>query len=67
MTLMSAALLVALGIPILYLVVTTGLLVSQKEDLPRWLQRLSNRDALLWNTMVGILIAVGALRWALNR
>jgi hypothetical protein len=31
------------------------------------LQRLTARDALLWNTMVAITLAVAALRWAMNR
>jgi hypothetical protein len=33
------------------------------------LQRLTARDALLWNTMVAITItiAVAALRWAMHR
>jgi hypothetical protein len=60
-------LLIALGLPIAYLVITTAVLSNRHQQLPRVLQRLSARDALLWNTMVGITIGAVALRWALNR
>lgn len=43
------------------------MLLKVEFGLPRFVQRLNNRDALLWNTMVGITIAVGALQWALSR
>jgi len=49
------------------LVVSTAVLLKGDVTFPRFLQRLSSRDALLWNTMVGITIAVGALRWAWHR
>ncbi len=64
---MSTELLIALGIPTAYMVVSTAVLLRSDVKLPRVLQRLNSRDALLWNTMVGITIAVGALRWALSR
>ena len=46
---------------------TTVVLSRRHQQLPRFLQRLTARDALLWNTMVGITIGAAALRWALNR
>jgi len=64
---MIIELLIALGLPIAYLVVTTAVLTTSHQQLPRVLQRLTARDALLWNTMVGITIAAAALRWALHR
>jgi hypothetical protein len=64
---MTIELMIALGLPIAYLVLTTAVLSTRHQQLPRVLQRLTARDALLWNTMVGIAIAVGALHWALNR
>lgn len=64
---MTLELLIALGLPIAYLVITTVVLSTRHEQLPRVLQRLTVRDALLWNTMVGISIGAAALRWALNR
>jgi len=64
---MTTELLLALGIPPAYLLVSTALLLKRDFELPRFVQRLNSRDALLWNTMVGITIAVGALRWALSQ
>ena len=64
---MSTELLIALGIPLAYLLVSTAILLKGDLELPRFVQRLKSRDALLWNTMVAITIAVGALRWALSR
>ena len=60
-------LLLAIGLPVVYLVLTTAVLARRHEQLPRMLQRLTARDALLWNTMVAITLAVAALRWALHR
>ena len=64
---MTTELLLALGIPLAYLLISTAILLKGDLGLPRFVQRLSSRDALLWNTMVGITIAVGAMRWALSR
>jgi TM2 domain-containing membrane protein YozV len=64
---MSTKLLLALGIPVAYLLIGTAILLKGDFELPRFVQRLNSRDALLWNTMVAITIAVGALRWALSR
>ena len=64
---MSTELLVALGIPLAYLLVSTAILQRGDFGLPRFVQRLNSRDALLWNTMVAVTIAIGALRWALSR
>jgi len=64
---MTTELLLALGIPLAYLLISTAILLNGDFELPRFVQRLNSRDALLWNTMVGITIAIGALRWALSR
>ena len=64
---MTTELLLALGIPLAYLLISTAILLKGDLELPRFVQRLSSRDALLWNTMVGITIAVGAVRWAVSR
>ena len=64
---MTIELLIALGLPIAYLMLTTVILSTRHQQRPRFLQRLTARDALLWNTMVGITIGAAALRWALNR
>lgn len=64
---MTTKVFLALGIPIAYLVVSTALLLSRHQSLPPFLLRLSARRAIAWNMMVGITIALGALRWALSR
>jgi hypothetical protein len=64
---MTTELLLALGIPLAYLLISTAILLKGDLELPRFVQRLNSRDALLWNTMVGITIAAGAVRWALSR
>ena len=57
----------ALGIPIAYLLISTAILRRGQITLPRALQRLTSRDALLWNSLVAITIAAGLMRWALAR
>lgn len=37
------------------------------DQLPRWLQRLSQRPSLLWNAGVGLIIGLSLLRWLLQR
>ena len=64
---MTTDLLLALGIPLAYLLISTAILLKGDLELPRFVQRLNSRDALLWNTMVGITIAVGAVRWDVSR
>lgn len=64
---MTSKLLLAVGIPTAYLVITTTLLLSGAVTLPGFLQRLSTRRAIAWNTMVGLSIGLGALQWALRR
>ena len=64
---MTKELLLALGIAIAYLLISTALLLSRHKTMPPFLLRLSARRAIAWNTMVGLSIAVGALRWATSR
>ena len=64
---MGGKILMALAIPLAYLLITTTLLVRGHRPMPRLLQWLSAHDALFWNTMVGLTIAAGLLRWALAR
>lgn len=64
---MSPEILLALGIPVAYMLINTALLTRRRQSLPPFLLRLSTRRAIAWNIMVGVSIALGALRWALNR
>jgi len=59
-------LLLALGLPLLMLLVATWLLERRHGLLPPWLQAISRRQALLWNGGVALLIAVGAMRYVLE-
>ena len=47
-TAMSTELLIALGIPLAYLLVSTAILLKGDLVLPHLVQRLNRRDALLW-------------------
>jgi hypothetical protein len=64
---MTKELLIALGLPIAYLVLSTAVLAGRHQQLPRVVQRLTARDASLWNSVVGLTIAVAAIQWALRR
>ena len=63
----TTELLLALGIPAAYLLISTALLLSRHQTLPPFLLRLKTRKAVAWNTMVGLSIGLGALRWVLSR
>ena len=64
---MKTELLLALGIPATYLLISTALLLSRHKSLPPFLLRLSTRRGIAWNTLVGLTITLGAVRWALSR
>ncbi len=61
------AVVIALGVPLVLVVGGTVLLEEHRGRLPGWLARLSRRDALLWNTGVGLLIGLSLLRFLLGR
>jgi hypothetical protein len=63
----TAEILLALGIPTAYLLISTALLQSRHRPLPPFLLSLSTRRGIVWNAMVGLSIGLGALRWALSR
>ena len=62
-----ATLLLALGLPLLLMLGFTLVLMRHRERLPRLVQRLSRREAMLWNLGIGLLIALSALRYLLGR
>ena len=37
-----------------------------KEQLPPWLERLSERPSWLWNAGIGLIIGLTLLRWLLQ-
>jgi hypothetical protein len=59
---MGLELLLALGIPILMLFSWT-LFFAARGQFPQVLKRLTSRDAILWNTLFGLSIALGAVRY----
>jgi hypothetical protein len=61
------ALVIALGVPLVLVLLGTWLLEQQRGRLPGWLAGLSRREALLWNTGVGLLIGLSLLRFLLGR
>jgi hypothetical protein len=63
----SVSLLLALGLPLLLVVGLTLVLMRHREHLPPLLQRLSRREAMLWNIGIGLLISMSALRYLLSR
>jgi hypothetical protein len=60
-------LVIALGIPLF--LVLAGLLAMEHwgDALPPWLKTLSRRRAWVWNSGVGLMIALSLLRWRLRR
>lgn len=61
-------LLLALGLPLALLVLALLLLERQgTANLPAWLRALQRRRPLIWNSGIGLVIALSLLRWLLNR
>lgn len=60
-------LVLAIGIPLLLLLMAVLALEHGGESLPPWLQRLSQRPSLVWNGGVGLIIVLSLVRWWLKR
>ena len=59
-------LLLALGLPLLLLVLSTWLLEQRHNHLPSWLRAISSRKAFVWNVGMALLITAGAIRYAIK-
>ena len=59
---MGLELLLALGVPILLLVSGTLYFVARGQ-FPQVLKRLTSRNAIIWNTVFGVTIALAAVRY----
>jgi hypothetical protein len=59
---MGLELLLALGVSILLLVGGT-LYFAAREQFPQVLKRLTGRNAIVWNTLFGLTIALTAVRY----
>jgi hypothetical protein len=64
---MARDLALAVGIPLTLVLGMTLWLANRDEPLPAPLQRLSRREAILWNAGVGLIIGLSALRYVLSR
>ena len=63
---MLRELVLAIGIPLLVLLLAVLALEQWRNQLPTWLQRLAELPYSLWNTGIG-LIGLSLLRWMLQR
>ena len=57
----------AIGIPLLVLLLAVLVLKQWGDRLPPWLQRLAERPSWFWNTGIGLIIGFSLLRWLLGR
>ena len=64
---MLRELVLAIGIPVVLLLLAVLVLEHWKEQLPPWLERLSERPSWLWNARIGLIIGLLLLRWLLQR
>ena len=64
---MLQELVLAIGIPLLLLLLAVLALERWADQLPPWLQRLSRRPSVFWNIGFGLIIGLSLLRWLLRR
>jgi hypothetical protein len=64
---MLRELVLAIGIPLLLLLLGVLALEQWGDRLPAWLQRLAECPSWLWNAGVGLIIGLSLLRWLLQR
>ena len=57
----------AIGIPLLLLLLAVLALEHWADQLTPWLQRLSRRSSVYWNIGFGLIIGLSLLRWLLRR
>lgn len=64
---MLRELVLAIGIPLLVLLLAVLALEQWRDRLPLWLQWLAERPSWLWNAGIGLIIGLSLLRWLLQR
>jgi hypothetical protein len=64
---MLRELVLAIGLPVVLLLLAVLALHQWGDRMPPWLQRLSQRPSWLWNTGIGLIIGLSLLRWLLQR
>jgi hypothetical protein len=60
-------LVLAIGIPLLLLLLAVLALDHWSNALPPWLKALSRRPSRIWNAGMGLIIGLSLLRWWLRR
>ena len=60
-------LVLAIGIPLVLLLLAVLTMEQWRDQLPPWLQRLAERPSWLRNTGIGLIIGLSLLRWLLQR
>ena len=58
-------LLLAVGLPLVLLLLATWWLETNRQGLPGWMRRLQPRQALLWNCGIALVLGLSLLRWLL--
>ncbi len=64
---MLRELVLAIGIPLLVLLLAVLALKQWRDQLPTWLHGLAERPSWLWNAGIGLIIGLSLLRWLLQR
>lgn len=64
---MGTELFLALVIPLALLLLVTWMVERYQGRWPAWLERLSQRHSLVWNTGIGLIIGLSLLRVLLRR
>ena len=64
---MLRELLLAIGIPLLLLLLAVLTMEQWRDQLPAWLLGLAERPSWLWNAGIGLIIGLSLLRWLLER
>ncbi len=64
---MLRELVLAIGIPLVLLLLAVLAMERWRDQLPAWLQGLAERPSWLWNTGIGLIIGLSLLRWLLQR
>ena len=64
---MLRELVLAIGIPLVLLLLAVLAMEQWRDQLPAWLQRLAEHPSWLWNIGIGLIIGLSLLRWLLQR
>ena len=64
---MLRELVLAIGIPLVLLLLAVLAMEQWRDQQPAWLQRFAERPSWLWNTGIGLIIGLSLLRWLLQR